>query len=89
MRHYLDTGERLDGLTAKWKLEVLRRQAEESVRTNPKGELSGLLHIRRHLAASPIFKGIHDFRPTRIRMLRAETLDELNDIFREIEPLLS
>ena len=37
----------------------------------------GILHSRRHLAASPVFKGIPNFRETRIAMLRAETVDEL------------
>ena len=49
------------------------------------GEHAGILHIRRHLAATPLFKGIPDFRPTRIRMLRAETVSELFAIFDEIE----
>ena len=48
-------------------------------------EYRGILHIRRHLAATPLFKGLPDFRQTRIRMLRAETADELEQIFREIE----
>ena len=48
----------------------------------------GILHVRRHLAASPLFKGIPNFRDTRIAMLRAETRQELMDIFRRIEPLL-
>jgi hypothetical protein len=50
-----------------------------------KGELSGIMHVRRHLAASPLFKGIYDFRQTRIRMLRAETVEELFAILEEIE----
>ena len=40
-------------------------------------EYRGILHTRRHLAASPVFKGIPDFRQTRIAMLRAESVDEL------------
>jgi hypothetical protein len=40
-------------------------------------ELCGILHTRRHLAASPIFKGIPNFRETRIAMLRAEKTDDL------------
>ena len=43
------------------------------------------MHVRRHLAASPLFKGIPDFRHTRIRMLRAETAAELYAIMDEIE----
>ena len=43
----------------------------------------GILHTRRHLAATPVFKGIPDFRQTRIRMLRAETVDDLLAILEE------
>ncbi|MDO4994683.1 MAG: tRNA dihydrouridine synthase DusB [Bacteroidales bacterium] len=80
-------------LTTKWKLDVLRRQIRESVagsmqRTDcarKATELGGIIHVRRHLAASPLFKGIPDFRQTRIRMLRAESMDELFAILDDIE----
>ncbi len=85
VRHYLDTGEHCNELTTKWKLDVLRRQVCKSVECSQKGELGGIMHVRRHLAASPLFKGIPDFRQTRIRMLRAETLDELLTLLDEIE----
>lgn len=48
-------------------------------------EYKAILHTRRHLAASPVFKGIPDFRPTRIKMLRADTVKELNDVINEIK----
>ncbi len=64
------------------RFSILRRQIRESIaRTD---EYRGILHIRRHLAASPLFKGLPDFRQTRIRMLRAETEQELHEIFDEI-----
>ena len=50
-------------------------------------ERRGILHVRRHLAASPLFKGIPNFRDTRIAMLRAETKEELYRIFNEIAKL--
>ncbi len=87
IRHYLDTGER-PVLSNRWKLDVLRREIHESVATCGKGELSGILHVRRHLAASPLFKGIPDFRQTRIRMLRAETEAELSSILDEISSVI-
>ena len=46
-------------------------------------ELCGILHTRRHLAATPVFKGIPNFRETRIKMLRAEKQDELLAILEE------
>ncbi len=61
-----------------WKIDVLREQVLQSVRRID--EYRGILHSRRHLAASPVFKGIPNFRDTRIAMLRAETLDELFSI---------
>ena len=48
-------------------------------------EYRGILHTRRHLAATPVFKGIADFRPTRIAMLRAETVAELEAILDECQ----
>lgn len=39
--------------------------------------LKGIIHSRRHLAATPVFKGIPNFKDTRIEMLRSETLNEL------------
>ena len=45
----------------------------------------GILHIRRHLAATPLFKGIPNFRDTRIAMLQANTVDELTAILDKIE----
>jgi len=94
IRSYLDTG-RVEPLTNAWKLDVLRRQVKESVaqslaRCEKKRatELGGILHVRRHLAQSPLFKGIPDFRQTRIRMLQAESVDELFAILREVEPIV-
>ena len=52
-------------------------------------EYRGILHTRRHLAATPIFKGIPNFRQTRIAMLRAETVSELMGILEECRALLS
>ena len=86
IKHYLQTGEELTDLTPAWKLDVLRREVDDSVRLLD--EHRGILHVRRHLAASPLFKGIPNFRDTRIAMLRAETQAELLGIFRQIEPLL-
>lgn len=48
-------------------------------------EYRGILHTRRHLAASPLFKGIPNFREMRIRMLRADTEQDLVSILDEIQ----
>lgn len=81
-----DIRRELDGtdaapLTLDEKIDVL----EEQLRINVEriDEYRGILHTRRHLAASPIFKGIPDFRQTRIRMLRADTVADLTVILEE------
>lgn len=68
------------------KFDLLKRQILESV--SRIDEYRGILHIRRHLAASPVFKGIPSFRPTRIAMLRASTLEELLNILSQIQNTL-
>ncbi|MDR2120436.1 MAG: tRNA dihydrouridine synthase DusB [Tannerella sp.] len=85
IKHYLRTGNPLPPKPFAWYLDILRRQARQSVERLD--ERRGILHIRRHLAATPLFKGIPDFKPTRVAMLRAETLDSLFEIFARIENL--
>jgi nifR3 family TIM-barrel protein len=82
VKHYLTTGEILPRESFQWYLDVLKQQVLQSVERLD--ERRGILHIRRHLAATPLFKGIPDFKPTRIAMLRANTLDELFAIMDEI-----
>lgn len=82
VKHYIETGELLGGITPEWQIGVLKEQASQSIERL--GERPGILHIRRHLAASPVFKGIPDFRRTRIEMLRAEHKDELFEILDKI-----
>ena len=79
---YLTTGEIMP-LSDTEKMNILRRQIQESI--DRIDEYRGILHIRRHLAATPLLKGIPNFKETRIRMLRADTLDELSKILDEIE----
>ncbi len=86
MKHYLQTGEIWDESNA-WKLEVLKEQVLQGVQmikdqraekySEASAEKSGIMHIRRHLAATPLFKGIPNFKETRIAMLRAENLTDL------------
>lgn len=65
-----------------WKMNVLKEQVRQSVARID--EYRGILHIRRHLAACPLFKGIPNFRETRIAMLQAETVEELFRILDEV-----
>ena len=83
MKQMLLTGERGKELSIGEKFAILRRQITESI--DRIDEYRGILHIRRHLAASPLFKGIPHFRDTRIAMLRADNFAELNEILHRIE----
>ena len=86
VRDYLDeTGEK--PLTFDEKLDILIEQLRINVARID--EKRGILHTRRHLAATPLFKGIPNFRQTRIAMLRAETMDDLLAILEDIRNLLS
>ena len=83
VKHYLQTGELLPPLSAEWRLDVLKQEVLDSV--NLLDERRGILHVRRHIAASPLFKGIPNFRETRIAMLRAETKEDLFQIFDQLD----
>lgn len=79
VKHYLETGEELPWESFEWYLDVLREEVLNSVARLD--ERRGIIHIRRHLAATPLFKGIPNFRETRIAMLRTESVEELFRIF--------
>ena len=87
MRDYLDGLPADTSLTTDKKIDIL----EEQLRINVEriDEYRGILHTRRHLAASPVFKGIPNFRQTRIAMLCAETVSELTDILEQCRAMLS
>ncbi|MCR5159097.1 MAG: tRNA dihydrouridine synthase DusB [Prevotella sp.] len=74
------------GFSFNQKLDIL----EELLRINVEriDETRGILHTRRHLAATPIFKAIPNFRQTRIAMLRATTMDDLLAILEQTRQLL-
>ncbi len=69
------------------KIDILLEQLRINVERID--EYRGILHTRRHLAASPIFKGIPDFRQTRIAMLRASTVAELTAIINDCRQRLT
>ena len=96
IRDYLDGKPADTTFDINRKIDILKEQldinlkhiAEERGPEDPRNELRAILHTRRHLAASPIFKGIPDFRKTRIALLRAETKEELLQILEGIRRML-
>lgn len=77
----------LPPLAISQKFAILRRQISESIdRIDP---YRGILHIRRHLALCSLFKGIPDFRPTRIALLQAPDPASLFSLLASVESLLT
>ena len=86
IRDYIDNNAVDSNFGFNEKLDIL----EEQLRINIEriDETRGILHTRRHLAATPIFKAIPNFRQTRIAMLRASKMDELMAILEDTRKLL-
>ena len=88
MKQFFKTGENLPILSFEEQKAILKEHIIASVKwldidSNTTIEsvshqrLKGIIHSRRHLASTPVFKGIPNFKETRIAMLRADTLKEL------------
>jgi tRNA-dihydrouridine synthase len=88
-REQLSVDEKIDILEEQLRINIERigfsRKPND---TDYSVEKRAILHTRRHLAATPVFKGIPNFRQTRIQMLRAETTDELLGILEDCRALL-
>ncbi|MCD8264788.1 MAG: tRNA dihydrouridine synthase DusB [Tannerellaceae bacterium] len=82
VKQYLATGQFLPEQPFEWYLDILKQQVLQSVERLD--ERRGILHIRRHLAATSLFKGLPDFKQTRIAMLRANHVEELFEILDSI-----
>lgn len=82
VKHYLETGELLPKKEFIYYLNILKDLIKKNVENS--GERGGIIHSRRHIAVSSLFKGIPDFKKTRVAMLRAESLDELFAIMDDI-----
>lgn len=78
VKHYLRTGETLPKKEFGWYLNVLKEMIRKNVAHS--GKRGGIIHSRRHLAASSLFKGLPDFKKVRVAMLRTESVDELFEI---------
>lgn len=86
MKHYLKTGEVLEKRNPSFYIDVLRQQVDSNIAKLD--ERRGILHSRRHIAASSVFKGIDNFKPIRVAMLRASTREELFAHIDEAEAII-
>jgi len=87
VKHYLQSGELPEKKPFEWYLGILKQYILDNI--NKSGERGGIIHSRRHLAASPLFKNIPDFKKTRVAMLRASTLEDLFIIMDSVQQQFS
>lgn len=83
IKHYLYNNSKLERKNFKFYLEILKEQVENNIERAD--EIRGILHSRRHIAATPLFKGIDHFKQTKIKILRADTKKELFKLIDNIE----
>jgi nifR3 family TIM-barrel protein len=83
MKHYLETDELLPARPMAWCVDILKEHVECSIKWIG-DERKGIIHSRRHFANSPVFKGLYDFKQTRIALLRADTKSEVFEIMDRI-----
>jgi tRNA-dihydrouridine synthase B len=80
IKHYLDTGEQLPGPSLAERLDVCRRHLTMSAEW--KGAKTALFEMRRHYGH--YFKGIHGFKPYRMKLVTADNLENVNHLLDEI-----
>ncbi len=83
IKHYLQTGEKIAPYTMQWQIDILKEHVEKSIEWIG-DERKGIVHSRRHFAASPVFKGLFDFKQTRIQLLRTENKTDLFTLMDQI-----
>ncbi len=83
MKCYLEKGEIMPTPSMRWQIDILKEHVDRSIEWLD-DERKGIVHSRRHFAASPVFKGLPDFKQTRIQLLRTENRDDLFRLMDEI-----
>lgn len=82
MQYFLEHGERMAPHSMQWMVDILKEHVDRSIEWIG-DERKGIVHSRRHFAASPVFKGLPDFKQHRIALLRAETHEEIFQLMDE------
>lgn len=86
MKYYMQHGRDLEKRPTDFYISVLKVQVDSNIAKID--EYRGILHSRRHIATNPIFKGIDNFKPMRVAMLRATTRSELFGLIDEAAVLI-
>ena len=87
IHYYLEHGEHIAPRSLAWQIGILKEHVERSIEWLG-DERKGLIHSRRHIAATPIFKGIPNFRETRLRMLPTNSKEALFGIMESVQQMI-
>jgi len=80
IKHFFKTGTHLPPPSIADRIQVTRKHLDFSIRW--KGDKLGIFEMRRHY--TNYFKGVPDFKPFRMRLVQALTLDEIHHILNEV-----
>jgi nifR3 family TIM-barrel protein len=80
VKHFIKTGEHLPVPTIADRIDVTRKHLDFSIRW--KGNKLGIFEMRRHY--TNYFKGVPDFKPFRMQLVEAPTIEEVNQILNEV-----
>jgi tRNA-dihydrouridine synthase B len=83
VKHFYHTGQKLDGPTIQERVESCKTHFDKSIEW--KGEKTGIFEMRRHYAN--YFKGLRNSKEYRMRLVSANAVAEINEIFEEIASL--
>ncbi|WP_333865893.1 tRNA dihydrouridine synthase DusB [Sphingobacterium sp.] len=81
IKHFFNTGERLEGPTIAERVEVCRTHLNKSIEW--KGDKLGIFEMRRHYAN--YFKGIPNFKEYRMKLVSLQSQAEILEVLHEIE----
>ncbi len=80
IKHFLTTGEHLPAPGVEERVNVCLKHLQKSIEW--KGERQGVIEMRRHYAN--YFKGFHNFKETRMRLVTTYEYQEVLDILEEV-----
>jgi tRNA-dihydrouridine synthase B len=81
IKHFFETGQKLDGPTIAERVEVCRTHLTKSIEW--KGEKTGIFEMRRHYAN--YFKGIPHFKEYRMKLVVLDQVSHIVEVLEEIE----
>ena len=81
IKYFLETGERLPPFSTRERIDIARMHLYKSIEF--KGEVYGILEMRQHF--SNYFKGLPNFKDTRLKLVTTNDIETLESIFEYID----